>query len=96
LRFKNRRVVGRESEAHPAFGDWVNLDFYRNIFRIFYRRHVLLRYHAAGTPPDTKLLSNRQFLVAQIADAQAQAEACGYIFITFMIATWYETLYRTH
>jgi hypothetical protein len=36
------------------------------------------------------LLSNRQFLVAQIADAQAQAEACGYIFITFMIATWYE------
>jgi hypothetical protein len=28
--------------------------------------------------------------VAQIADAQAQAEACGYIFITFMIATWYK------
>jgi hypothetical protein len=39
---------------------------------------------------NTKLLSNRQFLVAQIADAQAQAEACGYIFITFMIATWYK------
>jgi hypothetical protein len=28
--------------------------------------------------------------VAQIADAQAQAEACGYIFITFMMATWYQ------
>ena len=43
--------VGRESETHPAFGNWRGLTYAAIYSRLCSWRHVLLHGHAAGTPP---------------------------------------------